>query len=119
MFARVQNLESMFVLNAETSLTGSSGAQTGLTNRLIGLIDPIIPDSFDLVPRVENSASDNLKHDKADVVDWRKSIIEYLQDPSQKVDTKVQRLAFRFTLVDGDLYHRTTDDLLLKCSDSE
>jgi hypothetical protein len=40
-----------------------------------------------------------------------------LQDPSRKVDRKVRRLAFKFTLVDGDLYHRTTDDLLLKCLD--
>jgi hypothetical protein len=58
-----------------------------------------------LVLRVENSASDNSKLDKADVVDWRKPIIDYLQDPSRKVDRKVQQLAFKFTVVDEDLYH--------------
>jgi hypothetical protein len=57
------------VLSAKTDLAGSSTrTQTG----------PIIPDNSDLVPRVENSASDNFEQDKADVVDWRKPIIAYL-----------------------------------------
>jgi hypothetical protein len=126
MCAHVQNLESLSVLNVETCLTGSSTgltvssrAQTGLTDRLTSLTGPVIPDNSDLVPRVENSASDNLKHDKANVVDWRKLIIDYLEDPSQRVDRKVQRLAFKFTLVDGDLYRWTANDLLLKCLDLE
>jgi hypothetical protein len=42
-----------------------------------------------------------------------------LQDPSHKVDRKVWWLAFKFTLVEGELYRRTTDDLLLKCLDSD
>jgi ribonuclease HI len=85
MCAHVQNMESLSILSAETGLTSSStvltglsGAQIGLTDRPTGLTSPIILDSSDLVPRVENSASDNLKHDKADVVDWRKPIIDYL-----------------------------------------
>jgi hypothetical protein len=61
--------------------------------------------------------SNNLEHDKADVVDWRKPIIEYLQDPSHKIDRKIWRLAFKFTLVEGELYHQTANDLLLKCLD--
>jgi hypothetical protein len=82
MCAHVQNLESLSVLNIETCLTGSSTgltissrAQTGLTDRLTSLTGPVIPDNSDLVPRVENSASDNLKHDKANVVDWRNSLL--------------------------------------------
>jgi hypothetical protein len=73
MCAHVQNLESSSVLNVETGLAGCliglSGAQTDLTNRPTGRTGPVISDSFDLVPRVDNSTSDNLKHDKADVVD--------------------------------------------------
>jgi hypothetical protein len=42
------------------------------------LTGPTITDSTDLVPQVENSASDDLKHNEADVIDWRKPIIDYL-----------------------------------------
>ena len=48
-----------------------------------------------------------------------KAIIDYLWDPSRKLDRKVWWLAFKFTLVDGKLYRRTMDDLLLKCLDSD
>jgi hypothetical protein len=63
------------VLSAETGLAGSSTGLTGSSGTQTG---PVIPDNSDLVPRVENSASDNLERDKADVVDWRKPIIAYL-----------------------------------------
>jgi hypothetical protein len=119
MCAHVQYLESLSVLGAETGQTGSSvsltdmpGAQIGLTDEPTGLTGPAVPDSSISAPRVENSASDGLGHDKADIVDWWRPIINYLQDPSQRVDRKVWQLAFKFTLVDGDLYHRSTDDLL-------
>jgi hypothetical protein len=83
------------------------------------LTGPTITDSTDLVPQVENSASDDLKHNEVDVIDWRKPIIDYLQDPSQRVDRKVWWFDLKFTLVDRDLYCRTADDLLLKCLDSD
>jgi hypothetical protein len=82
--------------------------QTGLT----GLVDP---NSHVL----DNLAFSNLEYDKVDAIDWRRPIIDYLQDPSHKVDRKVQWLAFKFTLVEGELYHRTANDLLLKCLDSD
>jgi transposase InsO family protein len=110
----VQNL-SLSVLGAEAGLTGVPGVQTSLTDTqtsLTGLADLNSP-------VLENSASSNLEHDKADAIDWRRPIIDYLQDPSHKVDRKVQRLSFKFTLVEGELYHRTADDLLLKCLDSD
>jgi hypothetical protein len=62
---------------------------------------PVVPDN----PVLENSASNNLDYDKADVVDWRRPIIDYLEDPSHKVDRKVRQLAFKVTLVEGELYH--------------
>jgi hypothetical protein len=42
-----------------------------------------------------------------------------LQDPSRKVDRKIRQFAFKFTLVDGELYRRIADDLLLKSLDSD
>jgi hypothetical protein len=74
--------------------------QTGLTDTPTGLTAPAVPDN----PVLEDSTSNNLEYDRADVVDWRKPIIEYLQDPSHKVDRKIRQLAFKFTLVEGELY---------------
>src|SRR5664279_4696612 len=51
--------------------------------------------------------------------DWRSPIISYLQEPSQKTDKTIRRLALKFTLIDVDLYRRTADGLLLKCLDED
>jgi hypothetical protein len=111
MCVHVQNL-FLSVLGVDTGLTGVPDVQTDTPT---GLTGPAVPDNLVL----EDSASNNLEHDRVDVVNWRKSIIEYLQDPSHKVDRKIRRLAFKFTLVEGELYHRTTDDLLFKCLNSD
>jgi hypothetical protein len=46
---------------------------------------------------------------------WKKPIIAYLQDPSQKSDKVVWRQALKYTMVDHDMYRRRTDDFLPKC----
>jgi hypothetical protein len=51
--------------------------------------------------------------------DWRKSIADYSGDPSQKVDKGIWRITFKFTLINDELYHHTTEDLLLKCLDHD
>jgi hypothetical protein len=51
--------------------------------------------------------------------DWRKSIADYLWDSSQKVDKGIQCIAFKFTLINDELYHHTAEDLLLKCLDHD
>ena len=51
--------------------------------------------------------------------DWRKPIIDYLCDPSKRVDRTVQRMAFTYTMRDDDLYRRTVDGILLKCLDED
>src|ERR1041385_5414148 len=51
--------------------------------------------------------------------DWRKPIIDYLRDPSKRVDRTVRRIAFKYELRDDDLYRRTVDDVSLKCLDDD
>jgi hypothetical protein len=51
--------------------------------------------------------------------DWRKPIADYLWDPSQKVDKGIWHIAFKFTLINDELYLRTVEDLLLKCLDHD
>ena len=41
--------------------------------------------------------------------------VDYLQDPSKGAERQVRRLIFKYSLIDGDLYRRTAEDLLLKC----
>ncbi len=46
-------------------------------------------------------------------------MIQYLKDPTLKADRKIRRQAFKYTLLDGDLYRRNIDGVLLKCLDED
>jgi hypothetical protein len=81
MYIHVQNLGSLTVLGIETGLTGSPidltgtlEAHTGLTGPPTGLIGLTVPGN----PILENSASNGLQQDKADVIGCRGPIIDYL-----------------------------------------
>jgi hypothetical protein len=56
---------------------------------------------------------------ETDLEDWRTPLLKYLHDPSTKIDKGVQRSAFKYVLHNGELYRRTTEDLLLKCLRSD
>jgi len=47
--------------------------------------------------------------------DWRKEIIDYLKDPSKRVEKRVRFQATKYALLEERLYYRTTDGVLLKC----
>jgi hypothetical protein len=49
--------------------------------------------------------------------DWRKEIVEYLKDPSKKVERKVRFQAIKYVWLEEELYYRTIDGALLKCID--
>jgi len=49
------------------------------------------------------------------VDDWRKEIIDYLKNPSQKVERRVRFQATKYVLLEEELYYRTIDGVLLKC----
>ena len=61
----------------------------------------------------------NKKSSAGDNSDWRKPIVAYLRNPSERVDRAVQHMAFKYTMRDDDLYRRTVDDVLLKCLDED
>jgi hypothetical protein len=51
--------------------------------------------------------------------DWRKPILEYLQDPNGQVDRKTKYRALSYVIVGNELFKKTTEGVLLKClSDS-
>jgi len=47
--------------------------------------------------------------------DWRKEIIDYLKDPSKKVERRVRFQGTKYVLLGDELYYRTIDGILLKC----
>jgi hypothetical protein len=61
----------------------------------------------------------NLVNDMIDTVDWRVSMITYLQNPNFQTNRNIQRMAFKFVLIYDELYHETPNDVLLKCLGSD
>ena len=51
--------------------------------------------------------------------DWRKEIVEYLKDSSKKVSRRIRFQATKYVLLEGELYYRTIDGVLLRCLDKE
>jgi ribonuclease HI len=47
--------------------------------------------------------------------DWRKEIVDYLENPSRKVSRKLRYKAIKFVLFDGRLYYKSLDGVLLQC----
>ena len=43
----------------------------------------------------------------------------YLKDPGHGAERNIRRLAFKYILIDDELYRRTAEDLLLKYLDSD
>jgi hypothetical protein len=46
--------------------------------------------------------------------DWRKEIFDYLETPSQKVSRKLRCKAIKFVLLDGRLFYKSLDGVLLQ-----
>ena len=51
--------------------------------------------------------------------DLRVPIISYLNNPSRGAERNIRLMAFKYVLINDELYHRTVEDLLLKCLDSD
>jgi hypothetical protein len=62
-----------------------------------------------------NVALVNLANDAADAVDWRTPFVTYMRNLSVRTNRNIQRIAFKYVLIDNELYRRTPIDVLLKC----
>jgi hypothetical protein len=62
---------------------------------------------------------ESYSNEEAESKDWRTEIAYYLKDPSQKVTHKLRYKAIKYVLLDGQLYHKTIDRILLKCLSQE
>ena len=85
-----------------TARTGLTGLETDLTGSDAGNPNSAVKD--DLVI-------------KAGDQDWKVPLISYLRYPGRGAERNIRRLAFKYVLIDNELYRRTAEDLLLKCLD--
>jgi hypothetical protein len=51
--------------------------------------------------------------------DWRKEIVDYLENPSRKVSRKLRYKAIKFVLLGERLYYKLLDGVLLQCLGQE
>ena len=51
--------------------------------------------------------------------DWRVEIADYLRNPSQKVTRKLRFKSTKYVLLDGQLYYKIVNGVLLKCLNQE
>jgi hypothetical protein len=51
--------------------------------------------------------------------DWRKEIVDYLENPSRKVSRKLRYKAIKFVLLDDCLYYKSLDGVFLQCLNQE
>ena len=49
------------------------------------------------------------------VGDWGTEIINYLKDPSKKVERRIRFQATKYVFLDDELYYHTLDGVLLRC----
>jgi hypothetical protein len=52
-------------------------------------------------------------------IDWRLPLLECIRDPGKTTDKKVKRQVLKYTSLDGDLYQRSINGVLLKCLGEE
>jgi hypothetical protein len=63
--------------------------------------------------------NDDGKNEDREKVDWRKELVEYISHPENGQGRRVQWQALSYTVINGELYHRAVDGLLLRCLNEE
>jgi len=120
--------DSMLVIN---QLAGSYECRSEILityyERSMQLLKEFKDFRLEHVPRLHNEEANRLAQDASgyqpmlntisaiSADDWREEIIDYLKDPSKKVERRVRFQAIKYVLPGDELYYRTIDGILLKC----
>jgi ribonuclease HI len=78
----------------------------------------IVQEVSEVLTRGDEVSRDGVPGEKT-VEDWRYVIKECIQDPTKVRDKMVRHQALRYTLLDGELYRRMVDGMLLGCLGEE
>ena len=71
-----------------------------------------------MIPEVNTIDNGNvaiISHQLKASTDWRQELIQYLSDPLTQVDFKLKQKALKYVLIDGELFRRSQEGILLKC----
>jgi hypothetical protein len=79
--------------------------------------DVLIPETRG--SKISKISDEGSKMMMADPDDWRTPMVRYLENPGHIADRKVKRQVLKYVMLEDTLYHRTIDDLLLKCLGSD
>jgi hypothetical protein len=60
----------------------------------------------------------DLARDVANTVDWKTPFVTQ-RDPNMRTDKNIWWVAFKYVMIDDELYHRTPSDVLVKCLGSD
>ena len=67
------------------------------------------------VNTIEEETTAHTDFESKKPADWRQELIQYLANPSAQVDYKLKQRALKYVLVDGELFRRSQEGMLLKC----
>ena len=56
-----------------------------------------------------------INHQLSPLANWRWELIQHLTDPLTQVDFKLKQKALKYLLIDGELFRRSQEGVLLKC----
>jgi ribonuclease HI len=62
---------------------------------------------------IQGEGNESAGSGQASTKDWRQEVTGYINDPSCTKDQKITRQALKYTVIDGRLFHRTMEGLLL------
>jgi len=125
--------DSMLVINQlARSYECRSGVLIAYYERCVELLKEFKDFRLEHIPRLHNEEANRLAQHASryqpiseilsavSADDWRRETIDYLKDPSKKVERRVRFQATKYVLLEEELYYRTIDGVLLKClSDDE
>ncbi|XP_051121614.1 uncharacterized protein LOC127245013 [Andrographis paniculata] len=93
----------------------------------------------EFIPRAENKIANDLAQEASgyksssagnfksgrvylypvDAEDWRMELKKYLEQPTGETPEKLRKEALKYTLIDGDLFRRAADGMLMRCVDNQ
>jgi len=121
-------IDSMLVINQlAASYECRSDVLIAYYERCVQLLKEFRDFRLEHIPRLHNEEANRLAQHASgyqpileilstvSADDWRREIIDYLKDPSKKVERRVRFQATKYVLFEEKLYYRTIDGVLLKC----
>ena len=71
------------------------------------------------ISSAKNGVVVTVNHQLNVLADWRQELIQYLAEPLVQANFKLKQKALKYVLIDGELFRRGQERMLLKCLNKE